>query len=36
VIDASENPFAELVAELADGKRWTLLRARAGTTSSSA
>lgn len=25
--DPAENPFAEFVAELADGKRWTLLRA---------
>lgn len=25
--EAAENPFAELVIELADGKRWTLLRA---------
>lgn len=25
--EAAENPFAEFVTELADGKRWTLLRA---------
>jgi len=25
--DAAENPFAAFVAELADGQRWTLLRA---------
>jgi hypothetical protein len=27
VSGAVENPFAELVTELADGERWTLLRA---------
>jgi hypothetical protein len=27
VSDGPENPFAEFVTEIADGKRWTLLRA---------